>query len=288
MTVDQFLNNKTNEDVSCVIYKFTNNVNNKVYIGKTKTSLRKRIIAHLSSSRSTNKSPKHYFQRALQKYGTINFNIDIIEHCSESQLNDREIFWIKFYDSKNPNKGYNMTDGGDGCLNITYTEEYKHKISIANKLVWSNPENKKKILDSRKNIFLKNSRKVVQLDYSYRIIKVWNFKKEVTDTIKIDLGRLNNKNRLCRSGNFLWMYLDEYNKLDLSTPLIVQLDKDYNIISKFYDYKSANKYIYNLTGQFGNLQFNLHQKFTRIKGTRKGNYIWMLYSEYLKHNFNNE
>lgn len=42
MTVDQFLNNKTNEDVSCVIYKFTNNVNNKVYIGKTKTSLRKK------------------------------------------------------------------------------------------------------------------------------------------------------------------------------------------------------------------------------------------------------
>lgn len=282
MNLDSFVNSKWGSNECCVIYKFTNIVNNKVYIGKTKGSLRKRIIAHLSHSRNTNKAPKHYFQRAIQKYGTVNFDIDIIEHCVESQLNNREKFWIRFYNSKNPYLGYNCTDGGDGCCNITYTQEYKNKISKSNKKVWSDPLRRQNILDSRRKHFLNTTKKVVQLDYNYNLIKLWNYKKEAQQAVKVDLGRLNNKTKICRAKHYLWMYLDDYNKLDLSTPLIVQLDYNYNLISKFYDYKSADAYLFELTGQYGNLRFTANQKFTKDKGTKKGGYIWMMYSNYLK------
>ena len=69
-----FLNDPVWENEVNVIYKFTNTLNNKIYIGQTSTSLRKRVINHLTKSRKWTKSRKGYFQHALFKYGIENFN----------------------------------------------------------------------------------------------------------------------------------------------------------------------------------------------------------------------
>lgn len=74
-----FLNDPVWENEVNVIYKFTNTLNNKIYIGQTSTSLRKRVINHLTKSRKWTKSRKGYFQHALFKYGIENFNIDVLE-----------------------------------------------------------------------------------------------------------------------------------------------------------------------------------------------------------------
>ena len=92
-----------------LIYKFTNKLNNKIYIGQTTQTLEQRINKHLQQL-----NDETYFHRALKKYGINNFNIEIIEqNIPLSELDNREIYWIKYYDSYyTSNKGYNLTKGG--------------------------------------------------------------------------------------------------------------------------------------------------------------------------------
>lgn len=89
-----------------VIYKITNQLNGKIYVGQTKQSIEKRFIQHSKSATPLG--------RAIQQCGIENFTIEIIERCQiQEQLNGREIFWIRVLNSKQP-YGYNATIGGGG------------------------------------------------------------------------------------------------------------------------------------------------------------------------------
>lgn len=94
-----------------IIYKATNLLNNKVYVGRTLWTLQKRIRRHIEDS----KNPKWYFHEEIAEYGIANFKFEVIEdNVPENQLDDREIFWIAKLDTfylNNP-LGYNMTTGG--------------------------------------------------------------------------------------------------------------------------------------------------------------------------------
>ena len=98
--------------MSCGIYKITNQINNKCYIGKS-VNIEQRWISHKSEAYlSHNKQYNYTIHRAFRKYGLENFSFEIIELVEKEQLNEREIYWIQFYDSFNT--GYNETLGGDG------------------------------------------------------------------------------------------------------------------------------------------------------------------------------
>ena len=92
-----------------LIYQFINKINNKVYIGQTTQTLEQRVNKHLQQLNDNT-----YFHHALKKYGINNFNIKIIEqNIPLSELDKREIYWIKYYNSYyTSNKGYNLTKGG--------------------------------------------------------------------------------------------------------------------------------------------------------------------------------
>jgi len=95
----------------CGIYKITNIINNKIYIGCSK-DIEHRWIAHKSESLLEHNPQYNYsIHKAFRKYGLDNFSFEIIELIPESQLFDREKYWINFYDSYN--NGYNETKGGD-------------------------------------------------------------------------------------------------------------------------------------------------------------------------------
>ena len=95
-----------------IIYKITNLINNKIYIGKTINTLNHRWWQHLNHAKNKKNS---YLYKSMNKYGYTNFKIEEIEKCnSEKELNKRERYWIKFYNSINKNLGYNSTFGGDG------------------------------------------------------------------------------------------------------------------------------------------------------------------------------
>jgi len=107
-----------------IIYKATNKVNGKSYIGQTVKGLSDRIAAHIRDS-------KFLFGKVLRKYGIQSFEISVIDSAETKEaLNEKEKYWIQFYDSKAPN-GYNLTDGGEGNLGWNPSEEVRQKMSDA-------------------------------------------------------------------------------------------------------------------------------------------------------------
>ena len=91
------------------IYVISNDVNNKLYVGQTLQTLNKRFNGHCCYSKS-DRSSNMYIKRAIHKYGRDKFHIKLIEECSINLLNEREKYWINYYDSYNT--GYNLTLGG--------------------------------------------------------------------------------------------------------------------------------------------------------------------------------
>lgn len=95
-----------------IIYKITNLINNKVYIGLTTCSLEYRWKRHLTESRNLN-NRKHLY-KAIRKYGENKFIIQVIAETDNFQLlGELERYYIKLYNSTDPNNGYNLTAGGE-------------------------------------------------------------------------------------------------------------------------------------------------------------------------------
>lgn len=105
------------------IYKVTNDINGKIYIGKTVHSVERRMLEHKNEAIVNPKGRP--FHCAIQKYGFNSFSVETIEEVDNSQLSDREIFWIDHYRSyigyKDSN-GYNATMGGDGTFKTDYDQ----------------------------------------------------------------------------------------------------------------------------------------------------------------------
>lgn len=100
------------------IYKITNNINGKVYIGKTNYTIEKRWKEHCHDYKKLS-FQKRPLYRAMAKYGPENFSIEEIENVSVEQENERERYWIEYFQSfKN---GYNATIGGDGKPYLDHT-----------------------------------------------------------------------------------------------------------------------------------------------------------------------
>lgn len=95
--------------MKCGIYKFTNKINKKVYIGQSR-DISKRYGEHLSCIR--NGYENSYFYKAVKKYGFENFTFEILEICNVSSLNEKEAYYVKKYNSFGKG-GYNLTNGGD-------------------------------------------------------------------------------------------------------------------------------------------------------------------------------
>lgn len=93
------------------IYKITNLINQKSYIGKTELTIEERFRQHIleiNKERSKNRP----LYRAMRKYGIENFSIELIEICTKEEVNDREQHYISVYNTYK--LGYNATLGGDG------------------------------------------------------------------------------------------------------------------------------------------------------------------------------
>lgn len=100
------------------IYKITNNINGKCYIGQS-IDIQRRWEEHLYKN-----SHCLLLKYALHKYGVNNFTFEVIEECQPEDLNNREIYWIKYYNSFGDN-GYNLTAGGGGTLKYNLESIYE-------------------------------------------------------------------------------------------------------------------------------------------------------------------
>ena len=155
------------------IYKITNNINNKVYIGQTiKQRPTDRFSQHRYDSRNLKDNDNSYLHKAMNLYGVDNFSFEVIEEIENQFLNEREIYWIQVYDSLTPN-GYNLTLGGEGTKGFSrpqsleekekrkesnkqfYLEhpEEREKISQRTKELWQNEEYRNKVTESNKKFY---------------------------------------------------------------------------------------------------------------------------------------
>lgn len=112
-------NKKITPITRMVVYKTTNLVNGKIYIGQDS----KNNPEYLGSGR--------IIKKALDKYGKNNFKKEILAECkSKAELDEIEKFWIK--ELKSIENGYNISAGGDGCLGCKQSDETKEKRRLKN------------------------------------------------------------------------------------------------------------------------------------------------------------
>lgn len=102
------------------IYKISNTFDNNVYIGQTHMSIEARWKQHKVNAEKNIKN--YHLYNAMRVHGIENFKIEQIDECAEKDLDEREIYWIQYYDSYN--NGYNNNIGGDGLHKYNATEIY--------------------------------------------------------------------------------------------------------------------------------------------------------------------
>ena len=135
-----------------IIYKITNTVNGKIYIGQTTQTLKNRKKDHRNSM-ERERLKKLALYRAFKKYGFENFEWTTIYYAKDkNDLDEMEKYYIQFYKTMSPRYGYNMTFGGEGGQ---HPEEIKKKISRSLKGRVFSEETKKKLSLSLKGKYTK-------------------------------------------------------------------------------------------------------------------------------------
>lgn len=124
--------------MAITVYAVRNQVNGKMYVGKTSQPLIKRWRCHKTNAK---KGSSFYFHRSIRKYGVEYFYVHKLgEAYDDASGSDLEKFFISHFDCTNPSKGYNLTFGGDG---VSGTEETRRKISQTHKRLGIKPPGNK-------------------------------------------------------------------------------------------------------------------------------------------------
>lgn len=211
------------EVAAIVIYKMTNMVNGKVYIGQTVRSVEERMLEHY-------RHDTILVDKAIQKYGKDNFSVEVIDTAATiDELNAKEQYWIEQYDSITPN-GYNQCAGGDNTMGYHHREESKQKMSEAKAesyLGEGNPfygkehseESKQKMSQARKGLAHLTEEQVKKLRQSHHTVRVMNVETgEIFDSVQAAANKYGLKDthitRVCkgkrnRTGGFHWKYVDQ-------------------------------------------------------------------------------
>lgn len=119
------------------IYKITNTINGKSYIGKTYLPIEERFKQHIQDFKKTRCKNRPLYS-AISKYGVENFKIEVIEETNTPA--EREMYWIKFYNTYGKT-GYNATRGGDGKQYLDINKIIKDYLKLKNTVVVANENN---------------------------------------------------------------------------------------------------------------------------------------------------
>ena len=143
------------------IYEISNDINNKVYIGKTEFSIERRFKEHCKEAFRI-RCEKRPLYRAMRKYGCEHFLVSLLEETNQPE--EREVYWINKKQSYH--KGYNATYGGDGKKYLDYNlvmDTYLRLKSVKDTAEKLNicPQTVSKILNIN-NIEIKSSSEVIQ------------------------------------------------------------------------------------------------------------------------------
>lgn len=226
----------------CGIYKITNKINNKIYIGQS-VDIKRRWSDEKSRSNNNSLCLVSALYSALHKYGVDNFTFEIIEECNETQLNEREAFWINKFNSIKPN-GYNILKTAEQRIAIqnrcprcgkiigptaTYCEECAH--IMTRKVERPNKEELAKLIYEKGGF----AQVAWMFDVADNTIRKWckgyelpTHTKELKDWYRINI-----------------LHIEPLIKKEkIEKPVILQIDKNTNeVLNKFLTPKEACDFV---------------------------------------------
>jgi len=170
-----------------MVYKITNSVNGKIYVGQTIRNLERRFKEHCI------KEGCPIFFKAIKKYGKENFNTEVIEECRDTdELNEKEIYWIQKLNSQCPS-GYNISKGGSGSSGYSLSTDHKRKIA---KSLYGRVVSKSTREKLRKSKVGKSRPKYVKEAIARKLSKSYWFLDPSNTKIKVT-----NLRKFCRENN---------------------------------------------------------------------------------------
>lgn len=300
------------------VYKITNKINNKSYIGITTRGLENRWKEHLSVA--NNKNSKDYnalFKKAIRKYGESNFLIELLENCNSiEEMKQKEIFYIKKYNSyafSSNGWGYNSTLGGDGVFGYgtkavvrinpltCELEEYYDSIKEAenfngrgvqeccannkkyhNKKIFMYYEDYKNKDINELQEYIDNHYNIVcQLDLDGKLIKEWLSPSEPKEQMNYSQANISSccTNKRKQANGFQWCY-----RRDLKKHLNKKIEKNHTTAKKVNQYNLNGDFIktWNSITEAAKELKICGSKITCVcKGSRKttGGFKWAYYEE---------
>lgn len=166
----------------CGIYCIENLVNGKKYIGQS-IDIYARWLAHKWKLNNSCHNNLH-LMKAWKKYGEGNFAFTIIEECNRHELDKKEVSWIKTLQTRQ--NGYNLTDGGGGCLGRLYTEQQIKDKCYA----------------------------ILQLDPNGNFVNKWDRSSDAAEALNICCRSIQSAagpdKKRKTAGGFIWVYEKDY------------------------------------------------------------------------------
>lgn len=241
----------------CGIYMIKNKINGKIYIGQS-VNINQRKSRH-KSDLNKNKHGNSHLQNSWNKYEEKNFEFTIIEECNVDMLNNKEIYWINYYDSCNNSNGYNEKTGGNN--NFVLSDNYINKMREAQFKI-----------------------PILQINLNGIIVKEWSGAREASKTLNISqscIWQCVNNNRKTYK-NFIWIKKEKYkiNNFNINDYInqntqpikIVQLNLYGNLIKIWNSSSEAH-----IIGHFDSSSII---KCCKHKSKSHKRYMWLYYEEY--------
>lgn len=261
-----------------VIYKITNIINNKIYIGQTKTTEPQRWQGHIWHAYNNPENDSIYLCRAIKKYGKENFRREVLEEVNnDNELNNKEIYYIKLYNSTNSDIGYNLSKGGEGYTKYSTNqilklyEQYKSIVKVSN------------LLGANKNTISKRLRgmgidtynnTILQFDFNGKLICTYNSFSEAKRITTLNLPNIIPYHHYCC--NYFWVYdndnfdiniiINNYRHNSFLTKDIEQYNFDGELLNTFPSAAEASRIL--------NINISSIKAALNNKQVSAGGYIW--------------
>lgn len=266
------------------IYCFINKINNKLYIGETvKPDFNERFNEHRSRA---NAGIDNYFYRAVRKYSwesfdkIIIFQTEVLDNTEENKkllndlINEKEIFYIKKYNTTNHEFGYNLTNGGDGVVGYKHSNKTKQKLSESH-------SGEKHWHYGKLNVG--SSRIILQFSIDGKLVQEWPSAAEITRQLGYKSSNISNccNNKIYSVHDYIFVKKSDYtltyiedrkHLFKLNNKEVLQYDFLGNFIKKFNSAKEASVEL--------NCSSSSINKAASGKAAQAKTYIWIYKSDY--------